>query len=190
MSSGNIAVIVGSLRKASFTRRVAEAMVRLSPGGYAYEFVEIGQLPLYNQDLDAPGQSPAEWIAFRDRIRPFKAALFATPEHNRSIPAAMKNALDVGSRPYGHSAWNGKPAGVVSVSPGAAGAFGANHHLRQSCVFLDIPLMAPPEAYLSDAGDFFAEERSEWDPETLLEERYNVERAMRLFEEANASAKA
>jgi chromate reductase len=158
MSSGNIAVIVGSLRKASFTRRVAEAMVRLSPGGYAYEFLEIGQLPLYNQDLDSPDQAPPQWIAFRDRVRPFKGALFATPEHNRSIPAALKNALDVGSRPYGQSAWNGKPAAVVSVSPGAAGAFGANHHLRQVLVFLNMPAMPQPEAYIGHAADLIADD--------------------------------
>ena len=160
MSSGNIAVIVGSLRKASFTRRVAEAMVRLAPGAYAYEFVEIGQLPLYNQDLDAADLTPPEWVAFRDRVRPFKAVLFATPEHNRSMPAALKNALDVGSRPYGQSAWNGKPAGVVSVSPGAAGAFGANHHLRQSLVFLNMPAMAQPEAYIGHAADLIADDFS------------------------------
>jgi len=160
MSSGNIAVIVGSLRKASFTRRVADAMVRLAPGAYAYEFVEIGQLPLYNQDLDAPDQTPPEWIAFRDRVRPFKGVLFATPEHNRSMPAAMKNALDVGSRPYGQSAWNGKPAGIVSVSPGAAGAFGANHHLRQSLVFLNMPAMPQPEAYIGHAADLIADDFS------------------------------
>jgi chromate reductase len=160
MSSGNIAVIVGSLRKASFTRRVAEAMVRLAPGAYAYEFLEIGQLPLYNQDLDAPGGTPLEWVAFRDRVRPFKAVLFATPEHNRSMPAAMKNAIDVASRPYGHNVWNGKPAGVVSVSPGAIGGFGANHHLRQSLVFLNMPAMPYPEAYIGHAADLIADDFS------------------------------
>jgi chromate reductase len=160
MSSGKIAVIVGSLRKASFTRRVAEAMVRLAPGAYGYEFVEIGQLPLYNQDLDAPEHTPALWVAFRDRVRPFKAVLFATPEHNRSIPAALKNALDVGSRPYGHSAWSGKPAGIVSVTPGAMGGFGANHQLRQILVFLNMPAMAQPEAYVGNAADLVADDFS------------------------------
>ena len=158
MSSGTIAVVVGSLRKASFSRRVAQAMVRLAPGAYAYEFVEIGDLPLYNQDLDAPGQSPPPWLAFRERLRPMKAALFATPEHNRSIPAALKNALDVGSRPYGQSAWAGRPAGVVSVTPGAMGGFGANHHLRQSLVFLNMPAMAQPEAYVGHAADLVADD--------------------------------
>jgi chromate reductase len=158
MPDGNIAVIVGSLRAGSFTRRVARAMVKLAPGAYGYDFVEIGQLPLYNQDLDA--ETPPEWTAFRDRIRPFTAVLFATPEHNRSIPAALKNALDVGSRPYGHSAWNGKPAGVVSVTPGAMGGFGANHHLRQSLVFLNMPAMPQPEAYIGNAADLVADDFS------------------------------
>jgi chromate reductase len=153
MSADKIAVVVGSLRHGSFTRAVAEAMVRLAPGAYVYEFVDIGHLPLYNQDLDAPERTPAEWVAFRDRIRPVKGVLFATPEHNRSIPAALKNALDVGSRPYGHSAWNGKPCGIVSVTPGAMGGFGANHQLRQSLVFLNMPAMAQPEAYIGHAGD-------------------------------------
>ena len=160
MNSGNIAVVVGSLRKASFTRRVAEAMVRLAPGAYGYEFIEIGQLPLYNQDLDAAEKTPPEWVAFRDRVRPFKAVLFATPEHNRSVPAALKNALDVGSRPYGKSVWNGKPAGVVSVTPGAMGGFGANHILCQSLVFLNMPAMPQPEAYIGQAADLVADDFS------------------------------
>jgi chromate reductase len=158
MPDGNIAVIVGSLRTGSFTRRVAKAMVKLAPGAYGYEFVEIGQLPLYNQDLD--GSPPQEWVAFRDEIRPMKAVLFATPEYNRSISAALKNAIDVGSRPYGHSAWNAKPAGVVSVTPGAMGGFGANHHLRQSLVFLNMPAMPQPEAYVGNAGDLVADDFS------------------------------
>lgn len=158
MPSQNIAVIVGSLRRASFTRRVAEATVRLAPGAYAYDFVEIGQLPLYNQDVDS--DPPKEWVEFRERIRPFAGVLFATPEHNRSIPAALKNALDIGSRPYGHSAWNGKPAGVISVTPGAMGGFGANHHLRQSLVFLNMPAMAQPEAYIGNAADLVADDFS------------------------------
>jgi len=160
MSSQKIAVVVGSLRRGSFTRRIAEAMVRLAPGAYAYEFAEIGQLPLYNQDLDAPGQTPGEWLKFRDFIRPIRGVLFATPEHNRSVPAALKNALDVGSRPYGHSVWDGKPAGIVSVSPGAVGGFGANHHLRQSLVFLNMPPLQQPEAYIGAAADLVADDFS------------------------------
>ncbi len=148
----NVAVVVGSLRKESFTRKIARAIVELAPGSLKLELVEIGGLPLYNQDDD--GQSPpAAWTAFRERIRRADAVLFATPEYNRSVPGVLKNAVDVGSRPYGQSAWAGKPAAIVSVSPGALGAFGANHHLRQSLVFLDMPVMQQPEAYVGGAKD-------------------------------------
>ena len=147
----NIGIVVGSIRKDSITRRLAQAMTKLSPGGASYRFVEIGALPLYNPDLDEA--TPAAWAAFRDEVRSLDGVLFATPEHNRSIPAALKNAIDVGSRPYGKSAWSGKAAGIVSVSPGALGAFGANHHLRQSLVFLNMPTMAQPEAYVGNAAN-------------------------------------
>lgn len=149
----NVAVIIGSLRKSSINRQVANALVELAPALLRLNIVEIGSLPLYNPDEDA--NPPAVWMAFRDRIKAADAVLFVTPEHNRSVPAAMKNALDVGSRPYGASAWNGKPGAVVSASPGAIGGFGANHHLRQSLVFLNIPTMQQPEAYLGHADKFF-----------------------------------
>ena len=110
-------------------------------------------MPIYNQDGDA--NPPAEWTAFRERIRAADAVLFVTPEHNRSVPAALKNAIDIGSRPYGKSAWSGKPGAVVSASPGGIGGFGANHHLRQSLVFLDVPAMAQPEAYIGGADKLF-----------------------------------
>ena len=130
-------MIVGSLRKESLNRKAARAIAALAPASLRFEIVEIGQLPFYSQDLDdAP---PAEWTAFRDRVRAADAVLFVTPEYNRSVPGVLKNAIDVGSRPYGKSVWSGKPAGVVSVSPGAIGGFGANHHLRQSLVYLDMP---------------------------------------------------
>ncbi|MDQ4087368.1 MAG: NAD(P)H-dependent oxidoreductase [Pseudomonadota bacterium] len=149
----NIAVIVGSLRSGSFSRGVARALAELAPDNLKLEIIEIGQLPFYNQDLD---QAPLpEWTAFRERIRAADGVLFVTPEYNRSVPGVLKNAIDVASRPYGHSAWDGKPAGVVSVTPGGLGAFGANHHLRQSLVFLNMPTLAQPEAYLSNiAGQF------------------------------------
>jgi chromate reductase len=154
-----IAVLVGSLRKASITRRLAEAAIKLSKGGFAYEIVEIGALPLFNQDLDDAG-APEAWTTFREAMAGFDGVLFFTPEYNRSVPAALKNALDVGSRPYGKSVWGGKPAAVVSVSPGAMGAFGANHHLRQSLVFLNMPAMAQPEAYVGHAADLVADDFS------------------------------
>jgi chromate reductase len=149
-----IAVIVGSLRKDSWTRKVANAMIDLAPKSLSFEHVEIDALPHYSQDLETD-HPPAEWVAFRDRIRPVDGVLFATPEYNRSVPGVLKNAIDVGSRPYGKSVWSGKPAGVVSVTPGALGAFGANHHLRQSLVFLDMPAMQQPEAYINNAGQLF-----------------------------------
>ena len=149
----DVAVFVGSLRKDSINRKVANALVGLAPPSLQLGIVEIGQLPLYNQDADE--QPPAAWTAFRERLRAADAVLFVTPEHNRSVPAALKNALDVGSRPYGHSVWNGKPGAVISASPGAIGGFGANHHLRQSLVFLNVPAMQQPEAYLGGADKLF-----------------------------------
>jgi chromate reductase len=149
-----IAVLVGSLRKASWTRKVANAMIELAPASLQFEHVEIGALPHYNQDLETDSP-PAEWVAFRDRVRPVDGVLFATPEYNRSVPGVLKNAIDVGSRPYGKSVFSGKPAGVISVTPGALGAFGANHALRQSLVFLDMPAMQQPEAYINQAATLF-----------------------------------
>ena len=149
----NVAVLVGSLRKDSFNRKVANALIQLAPAGLNLSIVEIGQLPIYNQDYD--DKPMTEWTAFRERIRVADAVLFVTPEHNRSVPAALKNAIDVGSRPYGKSAWSGKPGAVVSASPGAIGGFGANHHLRQSLVFLNIPTMPQPEAYIGGADKLF-----------------------------------
>jgi chromate reductase, NAD(P)H dehydrogenase (quinone) len=146
----DVAVFVGSLRKESYTRKLANALAKIAPPSLKLEMVEIGNLPLYNQDLD--GNPPADWVALKDRIKRADAVLFMTPEYNRSVPGVLKNALDVASRPYGQSAWNGKPGAVISVSPGAIGAFGANHHLRQSLVFLNVPAMTQPEAYIGNAA--------------------------------------
>jgi chromate reductase len=150
-----VAVVVGSLRKESLNRKFAKALVAAAPPQLALEIVEIGQLPLYNQDDDA--QPPPASAAFKKKIAETDAVLFVTPEYNRSVPGVLKNAIDVASRPYGHSAWSGKPAAVVSVSPGAVGGFGANHHLRQSLVFLNMPTMPQPEAYIGGAGELFDE---------------------------------
>jgi len=149
----DVAVIVGSLRKDSLNRKLALALAGLAPPALKLGIVEIGRLPLYNQDEDA--NPPPAWTDFRARIRAADAVLFVTPEYNRSIPAPLKNAIDVGSRPYGQSAWSGKPGAVVSASPGAIGGFGANHHLRQSLVFLDVPAMQQPEAYIGGADKLF-----------------------------------
>lgn len=149
----DIAVFVGSLRKESINRKVANALAELAPSSLKLQIVEIGQLPLYNQDFDQ--NTPQPYLDFRARVRAADGVLFVTPEHNRSMPAAMKNALDVASRPYGNSAWNGKPGAVISASPGAVGGFGANHHLRQSLVFLNVPVMQQPEAYIGGADKLF-----------------------------------
>lgn len=152
--SRNVALLVGSLRKESWTRNVANAIVEVSPDSLHFEPIEIGQLPLYNQDLETD-RPPRPWVDFRDRVRRLDAVLFATPEYNRSVPGVLKNAIDVGSRPYGKSVLAGKPAAIISVSPGALGAFGANHHLRQSLVFLDMPCMQQPEIYISRVAELF-----------------------------------
>jgi chromate reductase len=148
-----VAVIVGSLRKDSVTRKVARAIEKLAPENLKFIDVPIGDLPLYNQD-DETDTPPAAFTAFRNAVRPVDAVLFATPEYNRGVPAGLKNAIDVGSRPYGHSVWNGKPAAIVSVSPGAIGGFGANHQLRQSMVFLNMPVLQH-EAYVGNAFSLF-----------------------------------
>jgi len=148
-----IAVIVGSLRKASWSRKLALAMIELGKPGLAMRIVEIGELPHYDQDAEA--ETPAAWTAFRDAVRPVDGVLFVTPEYNRSVPGVLKNAIDVGSRPYGASVWSGKPAAIVSNSPGAIGGFGANHHLRQSLVFLDMPPLQQPEAYIGHVNTLF-----------------------------------
>ncbi|RON09655.1 ACP phosphodiesterase [Pseudomonas brassicacearum] len=148
-----IAVLVGSLRKQSINRKVALALAELAPANLRLNIVEIGDLPLYNEDIDVT--PPAAYSTFRDQVSSSDAVLFVTPEYNRSVPAPLKNAIDVGSRPYGKSVWGGKPGAVISASPGAIGGFGANHHLRQSMVFLNVPCMQQPEAYLSNAGSAF-----------------------------------
>jgi chromate reductase, NAD(P)H dehydrogenase (quinone) len=138
------------------TERTGSALISLAPSSLKLDITEIGQLPLYNEDLDTD-PPPAPWTAFRQRVKAADAVLFVTPEYNRSMQAALKNALDVGSRPYGSSVWDRKPGAVVSSSPGAIEGFGANHHLRQSLVFLNLPTMQQPEAYLSHVDKLFDE---------------------------------
>ena len=149
----NVAVFVGSLRKESFSRKIANALIAMSPPALKLEIVEIGHLPLYNQDLEAdPPQVVRE---FKQKLETFEAVLFVTPEYNRGVPGSLKNAIDVGSRPYGKSSWSGKPGAVISNSPGAIGGYGANHALRQSLVFLNVPAMAQPEAYIGGVAGMF-----------------------------------
>lgn len=152
----HVAVLVGSLRQASINRKLAQALAQLAPPSLKLEIVEIGDLPLYNEDIDQ-ASPPEAYVAFRTKLKNADALLFVTPEYNRSMPGALKNAIDVGSRPYGQSAFSGKPGAVLSASPGAIGGFGANHALRQCMVFLDVYMMQQPEAYLGGAGSFFEE---------------------------------
>src|SRR5262249_33856676 len=144
----DVAVVVGSLRKDSLTRKMARALMDNAPASLHCRFVEIGDLPVYNVDME---KQVASWDRFRKEIAACDAILFVTPEYNRSIPGGLKNAIDVGSRPSGSSVWNGKPASVVSVTPSKLGGFGANQALRQAMVFLDVPVMQQPEAYVSGA---------------------------------------
>jgi chromate reductase, NAD(P)H dehydrogenase (quinone) len=159
MPERNVAVLVGSLRKASYNRKMALALAQLAPETLKLGVVEIGALALYDEDLEGAG-APGPWVEFRNSVRGADAVLFVTPEYNRSAPGGLKNAIDVGSRPYGHSVWSRKPCAVVSVSPGGIGGFGANHHLRQSLVFLDMPVLQQPEAYIGGAASLFAEDGS------------------------------
>jgi chromate reductase, NAD(P)H dehydrogenase (quinone) len=146
----SVAVIVGSLRKESFSRKLAKALIEMAGPALDMGTVEIGDLPLYNEDTEH--NPPPAWRTFRDAVRGKDAVLFVTPEYNRSVPGCLKNAIDVGSRPYGSSVWSGKPCAVISNSPGAIGGFGANHALRQSLVFLDMPVLQQPEAYIGGSN--------------------------------------
>jgi chromate reductase len=153
-----IGVIIGSLRKDSWNRKLALALMKLAPSSLNMEIIEIDKLPLYNQDPDDNNHPFKEWTSFREHMEKLDGVLFVTPEYNRSIPAPLKNAIDVGSRPYGKSVWKGKPTAVISSSPGAIGGFGSNQHLRQTFVFLDMPCMQQPEAYISAIDKLFDEE--------------------------------
>jgi chromate reductase len=164
----NVAVIVGSLRKDSASRKIAKAIAALAPQTLKFNFVEIGDLPHYDPDLetDAP---PAAWTRFRNEVAAADAVLFVTPEYNRSFPGVVKNAIDVGSRPWGKAVFVEKPALVVSTSAGALGGFGANHALRQALSFFNMPVLGQPEAFIgnsltlfNDAGELINESTAEF----------------------------
>ncbi len=157
MNMTKVGVIVGSLRKNSFSKQVADNAVKLFPEGYETEFVEIGHLPFFNQDFEGDLGTPAEYTEFRNKVKELDAVLFVTPEYNRSIPAVLKNALDVASRPYGENVWSGKPAAIISQSPGGIAGFGANHHLRQVLTFLNMPVVQQPEAYIGSVHELLDE---------------------------------
>ena len=165
MGTKKIGILVGSLRKESFNRKIAEAVKVMAPESFEMEEVELGALAIYNQDLDDEGNPPQAWMDFREKISRYDAFLYVTPEYNRSVPALLKNALDVASKPLGKNAWGRKPAGVISVSPGALGGFGANHHLRQILVCLNVPTM-PSETYIGNAATLFNEDGTLADEKT------------------------
>jgi len=146
-----IAIIVGSLREGSINRKVARSICALRNDNLDCSMVEIGDLPLYNQDLDA--NPPEQWVRFRKQIAEADGVLFCSPEYNRGIPGVLKNAIDIGSRPYGQSVFDKKPAAIVTASPGSIGGFGSNHQIRQAAVFLNMPVMQQPEAYLGHVTD-------------------------------------
>jgi chromate reductase len=155
-----VGILVGSLRRGSYSKKIAEHVAKVLAKDVDVKFIDIGKLEIYNQDLDDDGDPPGSWLEYRNGLRSFDAFLFVTPEYNRSIPSVLKNAIDVASRPPGQSGLSGKPAGIISVSPGRIGGFGANHNLRQAVVFLNMPVMQQPEAYiggvasiLNDAGE-------------------------------------
>lgn len=149
-----IGLIVGSLRQGAYTRMMARALPELAPSSLQFFDIEIGDLPLYNEDLET-ASPPAQWTRFRRQVQSADGIIFITPEYNRSIPGALKNALDVGSRPWGKSSWDGKPAGVVSMSPGALGGMAAAHHLRQVLLAVNLSAMPHPEVYIHLAGTLF-----------------------------------
>lgn len=157
MADKRIGIIVGSIRKAAYTKKIADFLIAHTPEGYHFEQIAISDLPLYSQDYDA-SESPANYDDFRKQVKAKDGIIFITPEHNRSIPAALKNALDVASRPYGKNVWDAKPAMVISSSISGISGFGANHHLRQILTFLNMPTLQQPEVYLANVQDYFDEE--------------------------------
>ena len=153
MSQISIAVVVGSLRRDSFNRRLANAVVKLAPPEFSFKQVKIDDLPLYNQDDDA---NPAESVRrLKTDIKAARGLLFVTPEYNRSMPGVLKNAIDHASRPYGQSVWGGKPAGVLGVSVGAIGTAVAQQHLRNTLAYLDVPTLGQPEAFIQAKEGLF-----------------------------------
>lgn len=149
-----VGLVIGSLREGSYNRIVSEKIADLLPDNFEVTELKIDDLPFYNEDLDVDGKVPESWERLRKEVAEQDAYIFATPEYNRSVPAVLKNALDVASRPYGENKWAGKPALVTSVSIGGIGGFGANQHLRQSLVFLDVYPLQQPEVYMGPAAEF------------------------------------
>lgn len=152
-----IGVIIGSLRKESFSKKIGRVILAMAPEGFEFKIISLADLPIYNQDFDDNNEVPETITVYREVLKAIDGFIFITPEYNRSVPAVLKNALDVGSRPYGKNLWDAKPSAVFSNSPGNLSAFGANHHLRQSLVFLNVPTMQQPEVYLPKVDELFDE---------------------------------
>ncbi|RQP16528.1 MAG: NAD(P)H-dependent oxidoreductase [Parapedobacter sp.] len=152
-----IGILAGSLRKESFSKKIARVITSMAPKGFEFNIIPLDDLPVYNPDFDDENRVPESYVAFRNAVKAVDGVIFITPEYNRSVPGVLKNALDIGSRPMGSSVWSGKPAAVFSNSPGNLSAFGANHHLRQSLVFLNMPTMQQPEVYLAQVKELFDE---------------------------------
>ena len=151
MANHKIGIIVGSLREGSINRKVARSMCAIRDDDLTCSMIEIGNLPLFNQDLEMT--PPDQWVRFKDQVAASDGILFCSPEYNRGMPGVLKNAIDVGSRPYGRSVWDRKPAAIITASTGAIGGALANHQIRQSCVFLNMPVMQQPEAYLGKVSE-------------------------------------
>lgn len=152
-----IGLLAGSLRRESFSKKLAEAVVKMAPDGFEFNIIPLADLPVYNQDFDDHNEVPEAYVRFRETVNSLNGVIFITPEYNRSIPGVLKNAIDVGSRPKDKNVWNGKPAAIFSNSPGNLSAFGANHHLRQCLVFLNVPVMQQPEVYIPHVNELFDE---------------------------------
>lgn len=154
-SKKSIGIIAGSLRRESFSRKVAASLADMLAPSFDVKSIELGGLPIFNQDLDDEGRPPTAWRDFRREVAALDGVVFVTPEYNRSMPALLKNALDIASRPPGQNAWDGKPGAIVGVSPGRLGALAAVQSFKQPASFLGLILMPTPEAYLSQAADLF-----------------------------------
>jgi chromate reductase, NAD(P)H dehydrogenase (quinone) len=165
MAGHKVAVVIGSLRRDSINRKIARSIIDFARDTLDCRIVEIGDLPLYNQDNE--GAPAPQIIEFRQAIAAVDGVLFCTPEYNRGVPGVLKNAIDIGSRPYGKSVWDKKPGAVITASPGGIGGFGANHQLRQYCVFLNMPMMQQPEAYLGHVTDDSFDDNDELKPGPL-----------------------
>ena len=164
MATHHIAVIAGSLRKESFTLKIANALTKLAPDTLKLEVATLHGVSFFNQDLEA--EPPADWLAFREKIQKSSGVIFVTAEYNRSIPGVLKNAIDVASRPYGKSSFLGKPIGIVSNSPGPLGGVSAAKHLQNILPGISGPIMGQPEIYLNGVGDAF-DDKGELTKESL-----------------------